>query len=106
MSTVYFFPLMAGIRATPSFQERAGISGIANILPFTCMPGTLITSISHSFRLGHGNIPWVNVVYDGQENTGMDTRLQAFMCQAKEYSRRNGLDRPREWKEIQRAWTS
>jgi len=85
---------------------RTGISGIANILPFTCMPGTLITSISQSFRLDHGNIPWVNVVYDGQEDTGMDTRLQAFMYQAKEYSKRNGLDRPREYKEIQQAWTS
>jgi len=76
-------------------QVRAGISGIANILPFTCMPGTLITSISQSFRLDHGNIPWVNVVYDGQEDIGMDTRLQAFMYQVKEYAKRNGLDRPR-----------
>jgi predicted CoA-substrate-specific enzyme activase len=76
-------------------QVPTGISGIASILPFTCMPGTLITSLSQSFRMDHDNIPWVNIVYDGQEDTGMDTRLQAFMYQAKEYMKRKGLDRPR-----------
>jgi predicted CoA-substrate-specific enzyme activase len=79
-------------------QVPTGISGIASILPFTCMPGTLITSISQSFRMDYDNIPWVNIVYDGQEDTGMDTRLQAFMYQAKEYMTRKGLGRPREWK--------
>jgi len=56
--------------------------------------------------LDHGNIPWVNAVYDGQEDTGMNTSLQAFMYQTKEYSNRNGQDRLREYKEIQQAWTS
>ena len=69
-----------------------GISGVVNLLPFTCMPGTLITSISTSFRRDHGNIPWVNIAYDGQDDTGIETRLQAFMHQAREYSQTQGLD--------------
>jgi predicted CoA-substrate-specific enzyme activase len=76
------------IMGSSAGQVPAGISGIANILPFTCMPGTLITAISQSFRSDYDNIPWVNIVYDGQQDTGMDTRLEAFMYQTKEYANR------------------
>ncbi len=73
------------------------VSGIVNILPFTCLPGTLISSISHVFRSDFDNIPWENIAYDGQEETNLETRLQAFMYQAKEYARMKGYDKPREW---------
>ncbi|MFW6138394.1 MAG: acyl-CoA dehydratase activase [Spirochaetota bacterium] len=75
-------------------QVPTGICGVANILPFTCMPGTLLSSISGPFRKDHQNIPWVDVVYDGQEDTSIDTRLQAFMYQAREYQKRNNLIEP------------
>ena len=77
---------------------RTGISGIANILPFTCLPGTLISSVSGSFRKDHDNIPWVDIAYDGQEDTGIETRLQAFMYQALEFARAKGYEKPRCWK--------
>jgi predicted nucleotide-binding protein (sugar kinase/HSP70/actin superfamily) len=67
-----------------------GVSGIANILPFTCMPGTLVTALSESFRKDHENIPWVNIAYDGQDGAGIETRLQAFMHQVKEFARKKG----------------
>jgi predicted nucleotide-binding protein (sugar kinase/HSP70/actin superfamily) len=73
------------------------ISGVANILPFACMPGTLIQSVSHVFRKNHDNIPWEDIAYDGQDNMGIETRLQAFMHQAKEYSKSKGYDKPRVW---------
>jgi len=73
------------------------ISGIVNILPFACMPGTLIQSVSHVFRKDHDNVPWEDVAYDGQENMGIETRLQAFMHQAKGYSKLKGYDKPRTW---------
>ncbi len=63
-----------------------GVSGIAAILPFTCMPGTLIASVSDSFRKDHNNIPFINIAYDGQDSVSLDTRLQAFAFQAKEYA--------------------
>ncbi|TAL66427.1 MAG: CoA activase [Bacteroidetes bacterium] len=63
-----------------------GISGVAAILPFTCMPGTLVASISDSFRIDHNNIPFINIAYDGQDSVSLDTRLQAFVFQVKEYS--------------------
>ncbi|HOO85901.1 MAG TPA: hypothetical protein PLS94_15120, partial [Prolixibacteraceae bacterium] len=82
-----------------SKMANEGISGVVAILPFTCMPGTLIASVSPLFRKDHNNIPWENIAYDGQEDAGLETRLQAFMHQAHEYARINGLTKPREWKE-------
>ena len=71
---------------TAVMLAERGVSGIANLLPFTCMPGTLIASVAGNFRADHDNIPWVNIAYDGQEDTGIETRLQAFMHQAREYA--------------------
>jgi hypothetical protein len=62
------------------------------------MPGTLICSVSHVFRKDHDNLPWENIAYDGQDDSGMETRLQAFMHQAEEFSRSKNLDQPRKWK--------
>lgn len=68
-----------------ALAER-GISGLAAILPFTCMPGTLVASLSDSFRKDHNNIPFINIAYDGQDSVSLDTRLQAFAFQVKEYA--------------------
>jgi predicted nucleotide-binding protein (sugar kinase/HSP70/actin superfamily) len=65
---------------------KRGVSGLAAILPFTCMPGTLIASVSDSFRKDHNNIPFINIAYDGQDSVSLDTRLQAFVFQVKEYA--------------------
>ena len=67
--------------------SKKGVSGLAAILPFTCMPGTLIASVSDSYRKDHNNIPFLNIAYDGQDSVSLDTRLQAFVFQVKEYSR-------------------
>jgi len=75
-------PLALGM-ATYLYDK--GISGIAAILPFTCMPGTLIAAVSDSFRKDHNNIPWINIAYDGQDSVALDTRLQAFVHQVKEF---------------------
>jgi predicted CoA-substrate-specific enzyme activase len=73
------------------------ISGVANILPFTCMPGTIICAVSNDFKKDHHNIPWLNYAYDGQEDSSIETRLQAFMHQAKEFNATNGFDKPVNW---------
>jgi predicted nucleotide-binding protein (sugar kinase/HSP70/actin superfamily) len=65
---------------------KRGVSGMAAILPFTCMPGTLVASLSDSFRKDHDNIPFINIAYDGQDSVSLDTRLQAFVFQVKEFA--------------------
>ena len=80
-------PVMA--IGTASALTKNGVSGICNVLPFTCMPGTLICSVSDVFRKDHNNIPWVDYAFDGQEDASLETRLQAFIYQVKEYQRNN-----------------
>jgi predicted nucleotide-binding protein (sugar kinase/HSP70/actin superfamily) len=72
-------------------QVATGIAGIINIMPFTCMPETFTTSVTPVFRRDHDNVPWLNIAYDGQEDTSIDTKLQAFMHQAREYARNHDL---------------
>jgi predicted CoA-substrate-specific enzyme activase len=72
---------------------QADISGIVYIMPFTCMPGTLVASVSNEFRKDHNNIPWENIAYDGQEATNIDSRLQAFMHQCKAYAKTNQFEK-------------
>ncbi len=76
---------------TSAILADKGISGIANILPFTCMPGTLVASVSDQLRKDKGGIPYVSIAYDGQEDVSIELRLQAFMHQAYQYGEEKGL---------------
>ena len=71
---------------------QTGISGIANILPFTCMPGTVVSAVSRDFKKDHDDLPYISIPYDGQEDTAIELRLQAFMHQAREYAKKNKLN--------------
>jgi len=62
-----------------------GASGVVNIMPFTCMPGTIVSAILKRFREEFQYFPILNMAYDGQEQTNTLTRLEAFMYQAKQY---------------------
>jgi predicted CoA-substrate-specific enzyme activase len=76
---------------TSAILADRGISGIANILPFTCMPGTLVASVSDQLRKDKDNIPYVSIAYDGQEDASIELRLQAFMHQAYQYAEEKNL---------------
>jgi predicted CoA-substrate-specific enzyme activase len=66
------------------FAER-GLSGVVNIMPFSCMPGTIVAALSRKVREDLNNIPWLNLDYDGVEDSGSQTRIEAFMYQAEQY---------------------
>jgi predicted nucleotide-binding protein (sugar kinase/HSP70/actin superfamily) len=70
------------------FQK--GVAGLVNIMPFTCMPGTVVNSLFRRFREEHHNIPFLNLAYDGQEQTHTRTRLEAFMYQVRQFKARRG----------------
>jgi predicted CoA-substrate-specific enzyme activase len=65
-----------------------GLSGIINTMPFTCMPGTVVTAISKKLREDMGNFPWLNIAYEGLEDANEITRLEAFMHQAREFQKK------------------
>ncbi len=67
-------------------------SGVVNVMPFTCMPGTIVSAILKRYREENNNFPVLNMAYDGQEQTNTLTRLEAFMYQARQYQEKNPLN--------------
>ncbi|NSW54596.1 MAG: CoA activase [Armatimonadetes bacterium] len=68
---------------------RKGLSGVVAVMPFTCMPGTISEALMKRVREDENEIPFLNMVYDGFEQSTARTRLEAFMYQAREYMNRN-----------------
>jgi len=62
-----------------------GAHGVVNVMPFTCMPGTVVNGLLKKVREEYSNIPYLNMVYDGTEDTNATTRLEAFVHQAREF---------------------
>jgi len=69
---------------------KKGVSGLVNVMPFTCMPGTIVGAVMKRYREDQNNIPFLNMAYDGQEETSTLTRLEAFMHQARQFQRQLG----------------
>jgi len=63
--------------------RNKGASGIINCMPFNCMPGTIVTSLSRKISHDLGDVPWLNISYEGLQDTGEETRLEAFVDQAR-----------------------
>ncbi len=63
-----------------------GASGVINAMPFGCMPGTIVTAILRGVNRDYG-VPYISILYDGTESPSTDIQLEAFMDQAREYSR-------------------
>jgi len=72
------------IGKTIDFCEK-GASGVINVMPFTCMPGTVVSALLKRYREENDNLPVLNMAYDGQEQTNTLTRIEAFMHQARQY---------------------
>ncbi len=69
---------------------RKGLSGVVAIMPFTCMPGTISEALMKLVRDDENEIPFLNMVFDGFEQSTARTRIEAFMYQAREYMTRPG----------------
>ncbi len=72
---------------------KKGASGVINVMPFTCMPGTIVSALLKRYREENNNLPVLNMAYDGQEQTNTLTRIEAFMHQAKQYHEQRGRRR-------------
>ncbi|MFQ5737199.1 MAG: acyl-CoA dehydratase activase [Thermodesulfobacteriota bacterium] len=62
-----------------------GAHGIVNAMPFTCMPGTVVNAVLKRLRENNDNIPYLNMVYEGAEDSNSMTRMEAFVHQAREF---------------------
>ncbi len=61
-----------------------GCSGIVNLMPFACMPGTIVNALLAGYTRDFPDIPVLKMVFDGTTHAGDHTRLEAFMHQAGE----------------------
>ncbi|HUV39595.1 MAG TPA: acyl-CoA dehydratase activase-related protein, partial [Planctomycetota bacterium] len=73
-------------RTIEYFHRHA--SGVVNVMPFTCMPGSIVTALLKRVREDHEQMPVVSLAYDGQAEGNTLTRVEAFMHQVKEFHRR------------------
>jgi len=65
------------------FANR-GLSGIVSVIPFNCMPGNTVTALSQALRKRHGNLPFLNLDYDGFMDSSRDAKVANFMWQVRE----------------------
>ncbi len=61
-----------------------GFDGVINVAPFGCMPGSLVDGLLEKFRRDYHGIPVLKVAYDGVEQPGEETLLDAFVHQARQ----------------------
>ncbi len=58
-----------------------GFGGVVNVMPFTCMPSTIVSSQTRRISADCDNMPILNLSFDGQEDSTLTTRLEAFVEQ-------------------------
>lgn len=61
--------------------HRKGFGGVVNVMPFTCMPSTIVSSQTMRISADCANMPILNLSFDGQEDVTLTTRLEAFVEQ-------------------------
>ncbi|MBI5787276.1 MAG: CoA activase [Candidatus Schekmanbacteria bacterium] len=62
-----------------------GVAGIINTMPFTCMPGNIVTAVLKRVRRDFRQIPCLDLAFDGVEQSNTKIRLEAFIHQALQY---------------------
>jgi predicted nucleotide-binding protein (sugar kinase/HSP70/actin superfamily) len=58
-----------------------GFGGVVNVMPFTCMPSTIVSTQTRRLSEDCKQMPILNLSFDGQEDATMTTRLEAFVEQ-------------------------
>jgi len=56
-----------------------GASGIVAVMPFGCMPGTIVSTFFKTLSQRY-QVPCISIAYDGTEATVNDLQLEAFMA--------------------------
>lgn len=61
--------------------HHQGFGGVVNVMPFTCMPSTIVSTQTQRISADCGDMPILNLSFDGQEDPTLTTRLEAFVEQ-------------------------
>ncbi|MBN1766674.1 MAG: hypothetical protein JW860_15575 [Sedimentisphaerales bacterium] len=66
-----------------------GAAGAVSVGPFTCMPSTIVSAISRQMSRDCHGMPIINISYDGQQDPTLQTRLEAFMHQVRNFDQQH-----------------
>ena len=61
--------------------HHQGFGGVVNAMPFSCMPSTIVNTQTRRISADCDNMPILNLSFDGQEDSTLTTRLEAFVEQ-------------------------
>ncbi|BCO10641.1 2-hydroxyglutaryl-CoA dehydratase activator [Desulfolithobacter dissulfuricans] len=83
ISLEYEGEAILGAGNTVDYIEN-GTHGIINVMPLSCMPGTITNALVAKIRKKLGPKPFLVLACDGQQETGRLLRLEAFVQQARQ----------------------
>jgi len=69
--------------------HHQGFGGVVNVMPFTCMPSTIVSTLTRRVGADCDSMPILNISFDGQEDPTLTTRLEAFVEQVRQRQRGN-----------------
>jgi predicted CoA-substrate-specific enzyme activase len=61
--------------------HQSGFGGVVNVMPFTCMPSTIVSTQTRRLSADCNEMPILNLSFDGQDDPTLTTRLEAFVEQ-------------------------
>ncbi len=61
--------------------HKDGFGGVLNVMPFTCMPSTIVSTQTRRLSADCNEMPILNLSFDGQEDATLTTRLETFVEQ-------------------------
>ncbi len=64
--------------------HHQGYGGVVNVMPFGCMPSTIVSTQTMRLSADCGDMPILNLSFDGQEDSTLTTRLEAFVEQVRQ----------------------
>jgi predicted CoA-substrate-specific enzyme activase len=81
-------PVLATFTTRVRRFASSGVCGICNLFVLNCMLGNITVPIFKNALKSYQSLPVLHAVYDGQKETNMLTRIEAFVHQAKLYKER------------------
>ncbi|MBA7689413.1 hypothetical protein ES703_97919 [subsurface metagenome] len=64
--------------------HHQGFGGVVNVMPFSCMPSTVVSTQTMRISDDCADMPILNLSFDGQEDSTLTTRLEAFVEQVRQ----------------------
>ncbi|MEO0216451.1 MAG: acyl-CoA dehydratase activase [candidate division WOR-3 bacterium] len=69
---------------------KEGFCGVVNVMPFTCMPGNIVTTTLKRLKDLHPDFPLLSISFDGIASNIDEVRLETFVHQAIDYKKYKG----------------